>query len=84
MLPLTGREAGLTKRQHVVRDLRQAIATGQLGPGDKIPTEQHLCQLYGYSRVSVRSAVSELRMLGLIEIRRPHGTYVVDRQPASR
>jgi GntR family transcriptional regulator len=67
-LPLYARvEAGLADR----------ISTGELGPGDQLPTEDELVRNFAVSRTTVRSAIQSLVQRGIVEIRRGLGTYVV-------
>lgn len=62
--------------------IREKIELGVWRPGDRIPTEQKLCQLYNISRTPVRQALNELEFEGLI-VRRPgQGTYVSEHAAA--
>lgn len=54
----------------------QNIVSGVWPVGKKIPNEFELCDTYGVSRVSVRSAIQKLNALGMVEIRRGDGTYI--------
>jgi len=56
--------------------LRAKIISGELQPGDKLPTESELCQLYQVSRTSVRQALANLSTLDLIEAKVGGGTFV--------
>lgn len=56
--------------------LRDQIASGELAPGDPLPSELRLAQEYGLSRTSVRQAIAILRSEGLINVERPRGTFV--------
>ena len=49
--------------KHALRDL----ATFDLQPGDKIPSETELCEYYGLSRITVRQAISALVDEGLLQ-----------------
>lgn len=51
--------------------LREKITTGQLRPGDRIPSETDLIGEYGVARETARRAVRLLRDEGLVEVR--HG-----------
>jgi len=64
--------------QHVINCLTEAMITRQLSPGDKIPTEAELSEQLGVARNSVREAIKMLTFLGVLEIRRPEGTFVCD------
>ncbi|MFF0819266.1 GntR family transcriptional regulator [Micromonospora haikouensis] len=63
----------------VVDDLRKRILSGELAPGDKLPTEKELQQRWGFSTTIVKHALTLLRSEGLIEGRRGSGNYVRDR-----
>jgi multiple sugar transport system substrate-binding protein len=67
---------------HQLKTLIQGrIESGVWRPGDRIPTEQELCQLYDISRSPVRQALKELAYEGVL-IRRPgSGTFVNNHAP---
>jgi DNA-binding GntR family transcriptional regulator len=67
--------------QRVADYLRQRIAHGELEPGDQVPTEKQLMEQYDISRGTARRAVDQLVYEGLVEIRRPSGTFVRERRP---
>ena len=56
--------------------LRRRIESGELGPGDPLPSELRLVQEYGISRTTVRQAIAQLRTEGLVRVERPRGTFV--------
>jgi DNA-binding transcriptional regulator YhcF (GntR family) len=56
--------------------LRDDITTGQLRPGQRIPSETTLQQQYGVARETVRRAVAVLRSEGLVTAVRGHGVVV--------
>ena len=45
-------------------------------PGDQIPGEQELCELYWVSRTVVRQALRELELDGMITRRKGKGTFI--------
>jgi len=53
----------------VVRQIKVAIHTGALRPGDSLPSERELTERFGISRVTVRDALRTLEATGLVEIR---------------
>ncbi|MFI7547724.1 GntR family transcriptional regulator [Actinoplanes sp. NPDC049599] len=56
--------------------LRDRIASGELAPGEPLPSELRLAQEYGISRTTVRQAIGQLRIEGLVTVDRPRGTFV--------
>lgn len=63
----------------IVDNMVQAISNKEWKPGTKIPSELVLCETFGVGRNSVREGVKILVASGLLEIRRPGGTFVVER-----
>lgn len=62
--------------EQTINFLTDAIIRRELTPGDKIPTEFELADKLGVSRNTVREAVKTLVFMGVLEIRRPEGTFV--------
>jgi DNA-binding GntR family transcriptional regulator len=60
--------------------LMTAIESGQLAPGDKLPTESDLASSLGISRPTVRHALNELVERGVLVRRRGAGTRVTERE----
>ncbi|MBM4430527.1 MAG: GntR family transcriptional regulator, partial [Chloroflexi bacterium] len=58
--------------------IREQIRSGLWRPGDRIPTEKQLCQMYGISRSPVRQALKTLEDEGVLLRRRGAGTFVSD------
>ena len=61
----------------IVRYLRKNIQDGVWRPGDRIPSENELCAALGVSRVSVRSALSQMTALGILRSVHGKGTYLI-------
>lgn len=57
-------------------DLKIAISSGQLNPGEKLPTEVDLREQYNISRDTVRRALAKLENEGFIIRKPPRGTFV--------
>ncbi len=55
---------------------REQIESGELRPGDQLPTEAELCDRLGISRAPVRQAMAELAREGLIYRRAGAGSFV--------
>lgn len=58
------------------RIIRAAIADGILKPGELLPGELHLCELYGVSRTVVRQALAQLENARVIVRVKGKGTFV--------
>jgi DNA-binding FadR family transcriptional regulator len=56
--------------------LRNQIESGELAPGDPLPSELRLAQEFSISRTTVRQAIAQLRTEGLVSVERPRGTFV--------
>lgn len=65
----------------IAEQIQKLVVSGELGTGDKLPSERELCENFGASRTAVREAVSGLISKGILE-RRNNGIFVkeVDRQ----
>src|ERR1051325_284495 len=53
----------------IAAQVRQAIVTGKLTRGNRLPPERELAEQFGVSRVTVRDALRALEAMGLIEVR---------------
>lgn len=60
----------------IVTQLIDLITEGQLLPGEKLPSERRLTDLFGVGRSSLREALNTLETLGFIEIKKRKGNYV--------
>lgn len=68
--------ADLPAYLRIAADLRDQIRTGQLAPGDKLPSESKLMSSYGVSNSVTKDAISLLKSEGLVEGRFGSGVYV--------
>ncbi|MGY0155677.1 GntR family transcriptional regulator [Edwardsiella tarda] len=62
--------------RQIADSLRQQVISGELKPGDALPTEASLCEHYGVSRVTVRQALKLLSEERVIESLQGSGWYV--------
>ncbi|MCX5105000.1 MULTISPECIES: FadR/GntR family transcriptional regulator [unclassified Streptomyces] len=65
-----------TMAQDIERRVKELILERRLAPGDALPTETELMDLFGAGRVSVREALKALQAVNVVEIRRGFGTFV--------
>jgi GntR family transcriptional repressor for pyruvate dehydrogenase complex len=69
----------LVPRSAQVREqLEGSIRRGEFSPGDRLPSERELTEIFGVSRVSVREAIRSLEAVGLVEVRQGYGCVVSD------
>jgi DNA-binding FadR family transcriptional regulator len=64
--------------QYLLDSFNHELLSGSLRPGDQIPTEVELSEQFGVSRNTVREGVKILVAMGVLEIRRPVGTFVCE------
>ena len=63
----------------VAEEIRRLIAAGHLAEGARLPSERDLAERFGASRPMVSQALRMLSLMGLVEIRRGSGAYVLRR-----
>jgi len=67
--------------QQVVTRILELVRTGNLRPGDRLPAERKMIEIFRISRPSLREALRSLSILGVIESRHGGGAYVTDLEP---
>jgi DNA-binding FadR family transcriptional regulator len=67
----------------VMEQIRELIASGEYGVGDKIPTEGELAEMFGLGRSSIREALKVFNYLGILESKAARGTFVSDKSNVS-
>jgi DNA-binding transcriptional MocR family regulator len=72
------RPAGPAGYRQLSALLRDKIESGELVPGQPVPSLSTLAQTYGLSGLTVRRAVGVLRQEGLIDVRHGYRTRVRD------
>ena len=65
-------------RSQVYMQLKSQLMSGVWKAGEKLPSENELCATFGVSRVTVRAAIQQLEILGLVETRHGGGNFVRD------
>jgi GntR family transcriptional repressor for pyruvate dehydrogenase complex len=59
--------------------IRRLIISENIGEGARLPSERDLAERFGASRPTVSQALRALSLMGLVEIRRGSGAYVLRR-----
>lgn len=62
--------------ERIRQDFEGRILSGELAPGDRLPTEQALMAHYGCARMTVSKALTGLVTAGLVERRKKAGSFV--------
>jgi len=62
--------------EEVAARIRSLIASGELGPGQALPSERKLAEQFKVGRAVIREAIRQLEVSGLIESRHGGGNYV--------
>jgi len=75
------KSTNVPRYRSIVNALRERITSGNWEIGEKLPTEDELCDQYDVSRHTIRIALRELRDEGFILSRQGAGSTVVRRSP---
>lgn len=67
--------------QQIANLIADQIESGELAPGDRLPSESTLMQTHGVARETVRRAMAELRNRGLIVTIHTRGSFVKPQDP---
>jgi GntR family transcriptional regulator len=62
--------------RRIVDDITAKIRSGELSPGDQLPSMRELQEQYGVGSTAVRNALLTLRAQGLTEGHQGKGVYV--------
>ena len=66
-----------TLTSQLVKALTERVRSGELKPGDRLPTEQELIEEFKVSRTVVREAISSLKAAGLVATQQGVGAFVL-------
>ncbi len=62
----------------IAHQLRGRILSREFVPGQRLPTEQALADMFGVSRNVVREAIARLKLSGYVDTRRGVGSFVAE------
>lgn len=62
----------------VVEQIKNNIMNHELKPGDRLPSERELAEIFDVSRTSIREALRSLEIIGIIKTVWGDGSYVSD------
>ncbi|RMG25666.1 MAG: FadR family transcriptional regulator [Bacteroidetes bacterium] len=60
----------------IIQQIRSLITSGQLNPGDKLPSERKLAEKFGVGRSHVRDAIRKLEFYGILKTFPQSGTFI--------
>ena len=66
----------MLKFEELAKTLEDEIARGTYRKGQRLPTTPELCRIYGVSNTTVKRAMDDLELKGIIARRRGSGVYV--------
>ncbi|MCV7169719.1 FadR family transcriptional regulator [Mycobacterium manitobense] len=64
--------------EDVFDQIMSGVLTGEMAPGDALPSERRLAEVLGVSRPAIREALKRLAATGLVEVRQGDTTTVRD------
>ncbi len=70
-----------TLSEEIQDRIEKAILEKKFRPGEKLPTEHQLCEMFGVSRTALREALQMLSAKGLISVKKGSGIYIEDYSP---
>jgi GntR family transcriptional regulator len=73
-------KSGVPIYRQIIDQVKSAIATGTLGPGDRLPTVRQLAVDLSVNLNTVSRAYNELELTGLVETHMGSGTFIGNRR----
>ncbi len=70
--------------ERVVKQILSNLETGELKPGDRLPTQEKLGEMFGVGRSSIREATNALAIMGYLEITQGRGTFIKSADPSNK
>ncbi|WP_308437238.1 FadR/GntR family transcriptional regulator [Virgibacillus salexigens] len=68
-----------TLSSQVIDQIIELLLSGQLKPGDKLPSEMELLDMFMVSRPVLREAISSLETIGIVRRKTREGTYFTNK-----
>ena len=78
------RQHGASLQHQVYLTLREAIVSGRLADGERLPSEEQLTQMFGVARVTIRKALALLAEEELLDKQQGRGSVVRHRRVSER
>ena len=74
-------KSGVPLYRQIIESVKFAIARGDLGPGDQLPTVRRLAVHLKVNPNTVIRAYREMEIEGVLDTQQGSGTFVTDRRP---
>lgn len=68
--------------ERVVKQILRNLETGNMKPGEQLPTQEKLAEFFGVGRSSIREATNALAIMGYLKIIQGKGTFISEKLPA--
>ncbi|HEU0080154.1 MAG TPA: GntR family transcriptional regulator, partial [Longimicrobiaceae bacterium] len=81
LAPAVDDASGLPIYEQIVRQVEEAVATGALAPGDRLPAVRRLADRLEIAPGTVARAYAQLEERGVVATGGPKGTRVAEREP---
>lgn len=70
---------GMSQRSAgIIEEIEAEILSGKILPGERLLSEEKLCERFGASRTVIREAIQQLRGRGLLRTTKGSGSYIAD------
>jgi GntR family transcriptional repressor for pyruvate dehydrogenase complex len=69
-----------TLSEQVAMQLASELQAKRWQPGEKLPSEAQLCEVFNVGRSTLREALKSLAFIGMIRMRAGGGSYVADQR----
>lgn len=66
----------MSLRDQIAETIESYIIDNRLLPGSRLPSEREMCEVWGFNRISLRSALRRLSDFGIIDRKVGYGTFV--------
>ena len=70
-----------TSSEVIVKQILESLEQGDLKPGQKLPSEREMSELFGVCRASVREAARALTLMGYLDVYQGKGAYLKEELP---
>lgn len=79
-----GKKKGESAPEMVANRIIDQIESGELTPGQKLPTQSDLAKAFGVGTSSIREAVNVLEVMGYLEVTHGRGMFVKEDLPLNK